>query len=57
MVVKLKNYEELKAALVEIIRYLDCEAFFEEGACYTEEDIKDTLHGTVDEAMEEYYSK
>ena len=57
MAAKLKNYEELKAALIEVIRYLDCGAFFEENACYTKEDIENILQETVKDAMNEYYSK
>lgn len=57
VVAKLKDYEELKAALIGIIRYLDCEAFFEENACYTKEDIENTLQETIKDAMKEYYSK
>ena len=54
---KITNYLELKDALIEVIRYLDTEAFLKENACYGKPEIKKYLGEVVKDAIKEYYSK
>jgi len=57
MAVEIKNYEELKDALIRVIEYLDSETPLEENLCYSKDDIKDYLREVVSDAIKEYYSK
>lgn len=54
---RIKNYLELKDALVGVIRYLDTGAFLVDNVCYGKPEIKKYLGEVVKDAMDEYYKK